>query len=76
LESGGHRSADQPLHHLPQQFRTDGCRFWAAAVAVVGDDLECDLPDGRLVLLGHVSLDLVEEKAGRLQLPPDEFGVA
>ena len=46
-----------------------------AAVAVVGDDLQRDLADRRLVLLGHVALHLIEEEPGRFELAADELGI-
>ncbi len=73
---GRHLFAHQPLHHLVQQLGADGLRLRATAVAVVGDDPQCDLADGGLVLFGHVSLHLVEEQARRLQIAADQLGIA
>ena len=72
----GHRLADQPLHHLVQQFGADRPGVGTAAVAVVGDDVQRDLAGGGLVLFGHVALHLVEEQPGRLQFAADQLGVA
>ena len=72
----GHRLAHQPLHHLVQQLGADRFGIGAAAVTVVGDDLQRDLADGGLVLFGHVALHLVQEQPGRLQLAADQLGVA
>ena len=72
----GHRLTHQPIHHLVQEFGADRFGFGATAVPVVGDDVQRDLADRGLVLLGHVALHLVEEKPGGFEVSADHLGVA
>ena len=62
-----HLTGDQPRHHLLQQHRVDGLRFRAAAIAVITNDVQGEQARRGFVLLGHVTLHLVEEKPGRLE---------
>lgn len=71
----GHRLADEPLHHLLEQLRTDGLGLGAPAVAVVRDHLQRQGAHGRLVVLGHVTLDLVEEQPGGAQGAADQLRI-
>ena len=71
-----HRLADQPLHHLVEQFGADRSGVGTSTVAVVADDVQRDLADGGLVLFGHVALHLVQEQSGWLEGAADQLGVA
>ena len=54
-------AGDQPGHHLLEAGSIDRRRFGTAAIAIVTDDVEGEGTRRGLVVLGHVTLHLVEE---------------